>query len=222
MAWRRIFLLIFLFSTLGVSTARAQHEFEVTPFGGSRFGGVIDLSNTTANTGPALADDDYLTIKSSWNYGIMADYTIFSGFPNLQAEFMYNHQPTEIGQHNFITGTRSDLTSADVDMYQWGFNFSFRDPEKKIRPYVVGGLGFTHFNSGGNLPFSNRFSYNLGVGAKYFFSKHVGLRLEGRWSPTRTTISPELVNTFFGPELIGVTNHAEQGQANLGLILRFR
>jgi opacity protein-like surface antigen len=219
MAWRRILFLVVIFSTLGVSTARAQHEFEITPFGGSRFGGVIDLANTTAFNG---GDVDYLTIKSSVSYGIMGDYTLFQSVPSFQLEFMYNHQPTEIGQHVVATDTKTDLTSADVDMYQWGFNYTFRDPEKKIRPYVVGGLGFTHFNAGGDLPFSNRFSYNLGIGAKYFFSRHVGLRVEGRWSPTRTTVSPEEIETFFGPELIGVTNHAEQGQANVGLIFRFK
>jgi len=217
MPWRRILLFAFLFLTLGAVRASAQHEFEITPFGGSRFGGVIDFSNTTTAYN---GDVDYLTIKSSWNYGIMLDYSLF---PNLQAEFMYNHQPTELGEHNFVTGTRSDLTTADVDMYQWGFNYTFRDPEKRIRPYVVGGLGFTHFNSGGNLPFYNRFSYNLGVGAKYFFSRHVGVRLEGRWSPTRTTVGvEEYYSPFYGPELVGVNNHAEQGQANLGLIFRFR
>jgi opacity protein-like surface antigen len=216
MALRRILFLVVIFSTLGVSTARAQHEFEITPFGGSRFGGVIDLANSTAFSG---GDVDYLTIKSSVSYGVMGDYTIWPGF---QAEFMYNHQPTEIGQHIVATDTKADLTSADIDMYQWGFNYTFRDPEKKIRPYVVGGLGFTHFNAGGDLPFSNRFSYNLGVGAKYFFSRHVGLRLEGRWSPTRTTTSIEEYLTPFGPEEVGVSNHAQQGQANLGLIFRFK
>jgi opacity protein-like surface antigen len=213
MALRRILFLVVIFSTLGVSTARAQNEFEVTPFGGSRFGGVIDLNTTNV---------DYLTIKSGWNYGIMGDYTLFQSVPNFQLEFMYNHQPTDLDAHVVQTGSREFLTSADLDMYQWGFNFAIRDPEKKLVPYFVGGLGFTNFRSGGNLPFDNRFSYNLGVGAKYFFSRHVGVRLEGRWSPTRTTVSPEEEIIFGFPELVGVTNHAEQGQANVGLIFRFK
>ena len=198
-----------------MSSAHAQHEFEITPFGGYRFGGTID-------TNIFNSDISFLTIKSSWNYGIMADYSLSQSSQNFQAEFMYNHQPTELGQHNSMTNTRSDLTSADVDMYQWGFIYSFRNPETKIRPYLVGGLGFTHFNSGGNLPFANRLSYNLGLGAKYFFSRHVGLRLEARWSPTRTGVSPEEFRTPLGIENIGITNRTEQGQANLGLIFRFR
>lgn len=218
MVVRKMLLLALLFSTLGVSSAFAQHEFEVTPFGGARFGGVIDFTNSIQT--PNNPNVDRYTIKSSWNYGIMADYTLFTGFP-LQVEFMYNHQPTDFDQHIFQTNTREFLTSADVDQYEWGVNYTFRDPEKKIRPYVVAGLGLVHFNSGGNLPFSNRFGYNLGGGVKYFFTRHVGARLELRWAPARTTTGVEVVNTFFGPEEFGVNNHAEQGEANLGLIFRF-
>jgi opacity protein-like surface antigen len=216
MAWRKTLLFVFLFSIVGVSSAQAQHEFEVTPFAGSRFGGVVDIPSDTTIYQDGV---DYYTIKSSLNYGIQADYSIW---PQFQAEFMYNHQPTDLSQHLYTTDTKQFVTTADVDMYQWGFLFSLKPPERKLQPFIVGGLGFTHFNSGGFLPFSNRFSYNLGVGAKYFFSQHVGVRLEGRWSPTRTTTSPELVETFFGPEVIGATSHAEQGQANLGLIFRFK
>jgi len=220
MAWRKtllrsFFVVAFLSSFLIVPCALAQHEIEVTPFAGARFGGVIDLNGETANT-----NVDYYTIKSSLNYGLQADYSIW---PQLQAEFMYNHQPTDFDEHLIATGTKQFLTSADLDMYQFGFLFDLKSPEKKIVPFIVGGLGFTHINSGGTLPFYNRFSYNLGVGAKYYFSQHVGLRLEGRWSPTRTTTSvQEYYDPFFGPQLIGVASHAEQGQVNLGLIFRFR
>ena len=211
MVFGKRLLLVFLLSIIGVSSARAQHEFEVTPFGGARFGGVVDVNTNSV---------DYLTIKSGWNYGIQADYTLF---PQLQAEFMFNHQPTDLDQHVIATDTRQFLTSADLDEYEWGFLFSLKSPEKNLQPFIVGGLGFTHWKSGGELPFGNRFSYNLGVGAKYFFSRHVGLRAEARWSPSRTTTQDQVFfDPFFGPQLVAVASHAEQGQANLGLIFRFR
>ena len=217
MAWWKTVLFVFLlFSILGVSSARAQegfgqHEFEVTPFGGTRFGGVIDVNTSSV---------DYLTIKSGWNYGIQADYTIF---PQLQAEFLFNHQPTDLDAHVIQTDSRQFLTSADLDEYEWGFLFALKSPEKSLQPFIVGGLGFTHFKAGGELPFSNRFSYNLGLGAKYFFSRHVGLRAEARWSPSRTTTQDQIFfDPFFGPQVVRVASHAEQGQANLGVIFRFR
>lgn len=196
-------------------SARAQKGFEVTPFGGSRFGGIVGVSssNTTTNF-------DYLTIKSSVNYGVILDYNLWDNF---QPEFMWNRQPTELAGHDVATGIRTDLTSATLDMYQFGFLFSLRSPEARLKPFIVGGLGFTHYGSNGTLYFTDRFSYNLGIGAKYFFNKHVGLRLEARWSPSRTTTSPQEYCDQFGfCYQANAANHAEQGQANLGIIFRFR
>jgi opacity protein-like surface antigen len=211
MSCRKALFLALLFALVGVPGARAQHEFEVTPFGGSRFGGVIDVNTNSV---------DYLPIKSTWNYGVTADYTIW---PQLQAEFEFNHQPTTLDQHVVATDSRQFLTSADIDMYQWGFNFSLKPPEARLQPFIVGGLGFTHFKADDDLPFSNRFSYNLGLGAKYFLSQHVGLRAEARWSPSRTTTQNEVFfDPFFGPQVVAVSSHAEQGQANIGIIFRFK
>lgn len=201
-------LTLFVFA---VSTARAQHEFEVTPFGGARFGGVIDVNTPSV---------DYLPIRSSWNYGIIADYTVW---PRLQAEFQFNHQPTSIEQHVIQDNSTEHLTSADVDMYQFGFNFDLKPPGAKLHPFIVGGLGFTNFKADGYLPFGIRFSYNLGVGAKYFLTRHLGIRAEARWSPSETTRRNEIFfDPFFGPEVVTVSNFAEQGQANVGIIFRFR
>ena len=55
MAWWKTVLFVFLlFSILGVSSAAqerfGQHEFEVTPFGGTRFGGVIDVNTSSWTT----------------------------------------------------------------------------------------------------------------------------------------------------------------------------
>jgi opacity protein-like surface antigen len=209
--------LIFFLASM-VPSAHAQKGLELTPFGGSRFGGIIDLSSSGGPT-------DFVTIKSSVNYGVIADYTLWDNF---QPEFMWNRQPTMLATHDFATGTRTDLTSANLDMYQFGFVYSFRRPEARLKPFVVGGLGFTHFgyanpSATGVLDFSNRFSYNLGIGAKYFFNRYVGLRLEGRWSPSRTTTSPAtFCSPYFGCYVASVANHAEQGQANIGIIFRFK
>ena len=75
---RQLFYLAILVLTLGASSASAQSSsdrrtFELTPFGGSRFGGVIDF-----NSGPA----DFFTIRSTWDYGAMLDVGLV---PHLQA-----------------------------------------------------------------------------------------------------------------------------------------
>lgn len=215
---RKALYLAILFLSFGASSTSAQyfsdrHTIELTPFGGSRFGGVIDL-----NSGPF----DYLTIRSTWDYGAWLDVDVV---PHLQAEFLWNHQPTVLNGHEFISGINPRIGEANLDMYQWGFLVSILRPESKVQPYLAGGLGFTHFTAHYAaeefLPFENRFSYNVGGGVKYFPVSHLGLRLDVRYSPTRTTSS---LGTFCGPFgcfTAQVPNYAHQGQANLGVIFRF-
>ena len=137
MSWRKSALLVFVFCVASVSCAHAQREFEITPFGGSRFGGQIDESSAVSPT----VSYDYLGIKSSLDYGVMGDVTIW---PNFQGEFMFSRQPTELSGICVVCGTRTDLTSANIDMYQFGVLYAFRSPEAKLKPYVVGGLGLTN------------------------------------------------------------------------------
>jgi opacity protein-like surface antigen len=181
MSLRRVCFFATLYLLCGATSLSAQYResehvhFEISPFGGSRFGGVVQLNPNPSNI-------DYFTIKSSWDYGVLGDVSLL---PTLQAEFMWNRQPTELGAHNFFTGTTSQAGNATLDMYQFGFLYEFAPPHARLKPFVVGGLGFTHFATNEILNFDNRFSYNFGVGVKYFFTRNLGLRLEARYPPLR-------------------------------------
>jgi len=198
--------------------AQAQREFEITPFAGTRFGGNIDL---TQQGNPNV---DYLNIKSSVNYGIMGDVTFWQNF---QGEFMWNRQPTSLSAHNPNDNTYSFVSNMNLDMYQFDVLYQFLPAESKLRPFVVAGLGFSHFgvpslNGESVLGFSNRFAYNIGGGVKYFFNRHWGLRAELRWSPSLTTQGmATYCDPYFGCAPTTVSNRAEQGQANIGVIYRF-
>ncbi|HYL68165.1 MAG TPA: outer membrane beta-barrel protein [Candidatus Limnocylindria bacterium] len=209
---RILFLVIFCLSFV-VSSASAQGRVEITPFGGTRFGGVIDL------TTPNLQNIDSLNIKSTWDYGVLGDFTIF---PKFQAEVMWNRQPTQLGAHVFNTNTIASVTDTTLDMYQFSGLYEFGPERAKLKPFVVAGVGFTHIDSNGLLNFENRLAFNVGGGLKYFFSRHVGLRLEARYSPTQTTSTNGVVcDPFFGCFSTKIQNYAQQGQANAGLIFRF-
>jgi opacity protein-like surface antigen len=208
----------------GVPSALAQEsrEYEVTPFFGTRFGGNIDLSQQ------GNPNVDFLKIKSSEDYGAMFDVSFWNDF---QGEFMWNRQPTSLSSHNPTDGTYSFVSNMNLDMYQFDVLYQFNSLESKlkgIRPFVVAGLGFSHFGVGSvngqsALGFSNRFSYNLGGGVKYFFNRHWGVRAEARWSPSHTTQGvTEFCDPFFGCAPATVANKAEQGQANIGIIFRFK
>ena len=219
----KIVLMSFILAACGASSANAQwsstepnRNIEITPFGGSRFGGVINT-----NSGGVSPIDEF-TIKSTWDYGAIADIDLLpNSLPGLQAEFMWSQEPTELGAQDSVTGINSSVGKLTLNNYQWGVDYNL-GRRSRLKPFIAAGMGFTHFSSGGTLPFENKLSFNLGGGVKYFFVPHAGVRFDVRWVPSRTTSQ---VETFFDP-LFGfynanVNNYAQQFQANLGLIFRF-
>jgi opacity protein-like surface antigen len=213
MTWRKGLFLFVLFSLVGVPSARAQHEFEVTPFGGVKFGGNIAIPSGSSS------DVENLPIQNSVDYGANFDYSLW---PNFQAEFMFDHQPTNVDEH-FITGGQAFLTSADIDNYEFNVAYNLKSPDAKMKPFISAGLGFAHWRPTSVLPVSpNTFSYDIGGGVKYFFTDHVGVRAEIRWIPARTTTQLALECSFYGCGDVPVSSHAEQGAANVGIIFRFR
>lgn len=200
----------------------SSHEFEVTPFGGTRFGGQIQFNPPATYTNGTTSETvDYIGIKSSVDYGVYADYLIW---PSFQAEFMWNRQPTEFRAHNANTGELTNIASANLDMYQWGALWEFRGDPAKLKPFAVFGLGFTHFGDNNVLQgMYNRFSYSIGGGVKYSLGQHVGLRADVRYSPTHTTQQSGYAYDYYYGVAVPVTytNKANQGQANVGVIFKF-
>ena len=187
-----------------------EPEYTFSLFLGTRFGGNIAVDTPHV---------DYLPISSSFNGGFNAGVRLM---PHLFAEFMWNRQSTTLSAHDVPTNTIVPLTNhAHLDMYQGSLLYEIW-ARPRIRPFVVGGIGLTYFDSRGILSFSDRFSYNLGGGVKYLIAPRVALRAEMRWSPSRTTSSnTTFCDPFLGCFVTPVSNHAEQGQANLGIEFRF-
>lgn len=206
---RNLILLTFLLTTM-VTGAYAQNRFEIEPFVGARFGGRIAINTP---------DVDFLPIDPSLNWGFTTGVGIVR---HLFAEFMWNRQTTTLSAHDTLLNQNVPLTNrAHLDLYHIGLLYEFWVPWK-LRPFVAGGIGDTHFDSHGVLSFEDRFSYNLGGGVKYLFAPGVALRAEARWSPSRTTASS---TTFCDPTLgcfvTPANHHAQQGQADIGLEFRF-
>ena len=134
MLWRKPIVLGLLLITM-VSGAYAQNRFEIEPFAGARFGGRI-----TINT----PDVDYLPIDSSLNWGLTTGVSII---PHLFSEFMWNRQTTTLSAHDTLLGQTIPLTTrAHLDLYHLDLLYEFWTPSK-IRPFVVGGIGDTHFDT---------------------------------------------------------------------------
>src|SRR5579862_5793573 len=155
---KMIFLLFSTTFSIAIvpAPARAQvayrnHEdtrYTFSPFIGARMGGRIDVS--TPNV-------DYLPIDSSLNWGFNFGARVVD---HLYGEFMWNRQTTTLTAHHTATGTETTLTNnAHLDMYQANLLYEF-PTYSRVVPFVVGGVGFTYFDSHGVLNFNYRGSYN--------------------------------------------------------------
>ncbi len=215
---------LFLFGGLfaAAPSAFAQYHFgyseprhvEITGFYGGRFFGKIDL--------PSDPPFDYLKIDNNYDYGVMGDVDLVGP---LQAEFTWSRQPTTMEKHDFFNGALSPAGNVTLDNFQWSLLYQMGDSSAKLRPYFGGGVGFTHWERGANvtLPFTNTVGFNFGGGVKYYFMKHLGMRADFRWLPTRTTSQPaQVCDPFYGFCYgINQNNYAQQIQLNAGLIFRF-
>lgn len=224
MFFRKFIVLVFVIAC-GASCALAQESFaqkiELTPFAGAKFGGKINVAGDTTDAGI-----QNLLIKSSLDYGAILDYSLWDNF---QLEGMWVRQPTSLSSQDFSfePPAVTKLTNTALDTFTFGAAYSFRG-DNKLRPFIAGGLGWTNFtniNDPNNvfLGFHNRLAYNIGGGVKYYFSKYAGLRFDFRYLASRTTPgAAEECSQFTGECFqVGTTNHANQGQANLGLIIKF-
>ena len=220
MFFRKFIVLVFVIAC-GASCALAQdsflQKFEVTPFGGYKFGGKINVSGQSGT-------EENLLIASNYDYGAMIDYSIWENF---QAEFMLVRQPSTLSLQDFSTTppTTTALTNTTLSTYTFGAAYSFRG-DSKIKPFIAGGAGWTNFTNIDNpngvyLGFYNKFAYNIGGGIKYYFSKYAGFRFDFRYFATRTTPGTGEECSYVGCYEVSTTNHANQGDLNFGLILKF-
>ena len=173
MRLRRVCLFATLYLLCGPTGLSAQYRdsehmhIEISPFGGSRFGGVVQLNPNPSNI-------DYFTIKSSWDYGVLGDVSLL---PTLQAEFMWNRQPTELGAHNFFTGTTSQAGNATLDMYQFGFLYEFGSAARKTQTFRCRWAGIHALRHEWDIELRQPFLVQLRSRSKILFHSQFGLAL---------------------------------------------
>lgn len=134
---------------------------QLAPFAGYAFGGSL-LST---------ADEQTYSIKSGFAYGGTADFRISPGW---QFELLYSRQETKLEGTGVTPG--ADL---NVERYMAGFQEEKGDgPSRWFGTILLGATRFVPALPGSSG--TTRFSAGVGLGTKSFFSRNVGLRLEGR------------------------------------------
>jgi len=168
---------LLLSSVLFPGEAGAEWGLEITPYAGYTIGGSFTDNATGAN----------LDVQEGGSYGLVLG---LPDTPETQYELFYGLQRTKVtGGGTFGGGTLFDL---DIHYLHLGGTYLFTG--EKVRPFISGGLGATHFvPSGSGMNAKTYFSLSLGGGVKVPVSGHVGLRFEGRGV---MTILPDSTQIF--------------------------
>lgn len=158
--------------------ARAERGFEITPFAGFRFGGSFE-DNTTGTD---------FQVGETGSFGVILG---LRDTPETHYELLYSFQRTELNGGGIFGG--APLFDLDIHYLHLGGTYEFPG-EKKVIPFVSGGLGVTFLvPTGAGLDSSTNFSFSLGGGVKVPISSRVGVRLEGRGY---LTILPDSTEVF--------------------------
>jgi len=191
-----------------------RERWEVTPFVGYQTSGSYPLSPTSTTT--PIND---LRINGATSFGTFIGYSITS---NAQFEFMWNRNMTSYSVQQTPGAPFLKAYDSDVDQFQFGAMYMFLGDEHKWRPYFAGSLGFTHeFNSGGN-PTRLDFSYGIGGGVKYAFTRHISFRGDARYMPTYANSGLQTFCDQFGfCYTARVSQYQHRGNFVAGLAFRF-
>jgi len=194
-------------------TACAQRGIEVTPFIGGQINGGLDLSTPVYNR---------LDVQNGLNYGASAGYLIgkYTG-----VEFMWNHNQADTLAQPTSGGAGLKVFGLNTNQYLGDFVVHFKDRESRLRPFVLFGAGATNLAPDRSHVYSiTRFAWVFGSGIKYNFSKHLGVRLQAKWSPTYINTATEGVwcdPFWFGCWEKGDSVFLKEFDGTVGLTFRF-
>jgi hypothetical protein len=160
------------------AAAQAERGFEITPFAGFRFGGSFE-DNTTGTD---------FKVGETGSFGLILG---LRDTPETHYELFYSFQRTELRGSGTFGG--APLFDLDIHYLHLGGTYEFPG-EKKVVPFISGGLGVTFLiPTGAGLDSSTNFSLSLGGGAKIPVTGKAGLRFEGRGY---MTILPDSTEVF--------------------------
>lgn len=212
---KRIALLFSLFVAFSV---RAQERYEVTPFVGYESSASYPVS-VFSSSGGGTIPIDRLRVDNSLAFGTMIDVGLTE---NSQFDFMWNRNNTSYDAHNILTNSYFHAYNSDIDQFQFGALYMFRSSEAKLRPYIVGGLGFTHDSNSNSTPNRTEFAWSIGGGVKYYASRHIGFRADVRYLPTYGSSSnATYCDPFFGCYTTRVSNYLNRANIVGGIIFKF-
>lgn len=155
--------------------------------------------------------------KDSGVFGLSLGYLVNE---NAEVGFQFTTLPSELVLGGVLGSPDRDLGSLKLLNYHGYFSYNFGVDGSRIRPFAYGGLGASHFGSVDfNTPFrsgtiggNTQFSTTWGVGAKYYVSPKVGIRLAFSWTPSyiKSDATGYWCDPFWGCYLVGDPQYSNQ------------
>lgn len=153
-----------LFLSSGAFAQASPGNFEITPYGGFRFGGTFE--DIDADLSAELDDDA--------SFGLILNLRESA---NTQWELIYAQQNTAVDTSEF---TFSD-PSIDVQLQSLQLGGTYMGDGQRARPYVAATVGGTYISPDfPDLDSDTFWSFSIGAGLQAFPTNRLGLRLEAR------------------------------------------
>ena len=149
--------------------------------------------------------------------------------PNTEVGFLYGRQFSELQ----VKGTATTaIDTMGVDNYHGYFAYNFGDPDARVRPYALIGLGATHYSgvnfttSAGaarDIPGVTRFSTTWGAGVNAYAGGNVGFRAGVRWTPTyiKSDAAGWWCDPWWGCYVVGDAQYSNQFELSGGVTFKF-
>jgi opacity protein-like surface antigen len=207
---RTILALLLLMPLLPAAAAAQAYRFEITPTVGYRFNGTVSAYDDFGNR---LNDNRDLRLDESGTYGITLDVPLAY---RLQLELLANHQSSRFSLDRGLFSGEQRLGDVDLDFYQIGLLYQWG--RGQVNPYLAGSLGVARLQPK-FAESDSRFAGSLAAGAKIFFNRNVGLRLEVRGYYTSLDTSYQNVDDRGFHYRTRVNQGLYQGEGSAGIIL---
>ena len=184
------YIILGLAALVMLPQAADARKFELTPYGGYRWGG--DLRDTNSSADGALFD---LGFENGAVMGVAFD--LVTTVPYLLFEIFWDRQFTELAAKDNQTGESTSLGNVDIDNVHLGivyelsqvYNYSSAPPVRPFLGFTFGGARFAPANE--DLDKQWRFTIGFMLGINYFFAERVGLRVQTRIMTTYFNSSSE-------------------------------
>ena len=159
------------------------------------------------------------SIKWGLNFGYLATEQAEVGF-----QFSRQNSKLTVGGTN-----TTDVGDMGILNYHGYVAYNFGEADTKVRPYVLIGVGATHFPSVDiprtqfQTPSNTKFSTTWGTGVKFFTSPKFGIKVGAQWTPVylKSDANGWWCDPWFGCYVVGDAQYSNQLDILGGVVFKF-